>query len=346
MAFKLETFTSLQEIPSLYDPLFSQEGCGSVFFSRPWFDLLVDHGFEHAPAIRALGVRKNDTAALLLLLKDERQSGQSLSSLSNYYSMDFAPLASNRLSPDDLQEAFSLVSHHLASDSSNWSTLSLHPLPCDSPLIDNMTKAFSLNGIELLALPNDTNWFADTVGATPQSFSATLPTKLTNTLRRKEKAATEEGHLSYKYVSSTAELPIGVADYFSIYQRSWKPTEPDPNFMPLFMELCAKNRSLRLGILHMDDTPVAVQFWIVEGTTALLYKLAHDPAYDHLSVGTLLTRHMINEILSRDRPERLSFGLGNEPFKQSWMPQHTSMVTLIAHNRRKPRGLYRAWRQK
>jgi hypothetical protein len=346
MAFTLETFTSLQEIAPLYDPLFNQAGRRSVFCSRAWFNLLASHGFEQLPTIWVLGVRDGDAPALLLILKDDRQSDRDLSSLSNYYSMDFAPLISAALSPVDLQLVLSLTSQHLAAHQTDWSTLRIHPLPEDSPFLDSMTKAFADNGIHLQAQPCDTNWFADIHDTHPQAFRDNLPAKLDNTLRRKEKAAAAAGDISLRFISTPGDLTLGIADYLSIYQRSWKPTEPDPHFVPQFMRLCADNDTLRLGILQLNGKPVAAQFWIVENDTALLYKLAHDPAYDHLSVGTLLNWHMIKEILDRDQPKRLSFGLGNETFKQSWMPQHKTMVSLVAHNRRNLKGLYRAWRQK
>ncbi|MBI1181733.1 MAG: GNAT family N-acetyltransferase [Alphaproteobacteria bacterium] len=103
---------------------------------------------------------------------------------------------------------------------------------------------------------------------------------------------------------------------------------------------------LRLGCLFIEGDPAAAQFWIVHGGRATIYKLAHDPRYDDLSIGSALTLRMFREILDVDRPSRIDFGLGDETFKQDWTPLTEDRLGWLAFNPRTRRGLLAAARHR
>jgi hypothetical protein len=65
--------------------------------------------------------------------------------------------------------------------------------------------------------------------------------------------------------------------------------------------------------------PIAAQFWIVDGSTAVIYKLAHREDAAALSPGTLLTARMIEEVACAEGLDGVSFGYGEEAFKEQWM---------------------------
>src|SRR5690606_21002064 len=69
-----------------------------------------------------------------------------------------------------------------------------------------------------------------------------------------------------------------------------------------------------------------------------IYKLAHDPDYNALSVGSLLTAHMFEHAIDVDQVSEIDFGVGDEPYKRDWTDTRRQRIGLQAVNLRTLRG--------
>ena len=123
-----------------------------------------------------------------------------------------------------------------------------------------------------------------------------------------------------------------------MYAASWKPGEFQGQFVVQLMRLCASRGELRLGLLYVDEQPVAAQFWILSQRTAYIYKLAHDRRFDSYSVGSLLSEFMFKHAIDEDHVGNIDFGTGNETYKRDWMDERRQIVTLRAVSTRTIRG--------
>ena len=92
----------------------------------------------------------------------------------------------------------------------------------------------------------------------------------------------------------------------------------------------AATGALRLGLLYLDDRPVAAQIWVVQRGRAVLYKLAHDRAFDALSPGTVLTMRMLERLLDGEHVTELDLGAGDDPYKRLWAARRRERVGLVA----------------
>jgi CelD/BcsL family acetyltransferase involved in cellulose biosynthesis len=95
---------------------------------------------------------------------------------------------------------------------------------------------------------------------------------------------------------------------------------------------------LRLGFLTLDGRPIAAQIWILHAGRALLYKLAHDRAFDCMSPGTVLTADMIGHLLDSGQVEEIDLGAGDQPWKALWAGEVRLREGVFALQRRSIRG--------
>ena len=351
MALILDSCSSLQEINPLFDPLFKEAGNRSVFLSRSWFELLVNHGFAKTPELLIYCVHENTQPILLLPLLSVGEPGKSgklgmVRALSTYYSMEFSPLVGEGISTEKIGDSLALIAKDIFAPHKKIHSLELSPFIAHDDWFSQFQQALKINGAELDKSPLTINWYSDVRGIDVADYWQKLAPALRHTLARKQQAAENTGHLSFEIFNGPDGLTTAISQYQGIYHKSWKPPEPDGEFMSGFIKLCAKAGILRLGFLSLDGVPIAAQFWIMEGGTATIYKLAHDQKYNHLSPGTLLTWELMQHCLNNDEISKLSFGLGDDGYKPDWMPQSQQVMQYIAHNSRTLVGRYRYWRQR
>lgn len=182
-------------------------------------------------------------------------------------------------------------------------------------------------------------WFEPVANMDFAAYLATRPSVLQNTWRRKS-AALQRAHRSAFETSTGVEAFIRAYD--EVYARSWKEPEPFPDFMPALLRLAAELGALRHGVLMVDDKPIAAQFWIVWHGQAIIFKLAYDKDWSKFSPGTLLTMHMVKEVLERDRVRELNFGRGDDDYKKLWMSERRERWGIEAINPRSAAGFARA----
>ncbi len=357
MDHQIELFNTTSEVPNQFDILFEPAGGRSLFLSRAWFETLEMCGLETGVQPRFYGLRDAAGKPMLLLPAATSQlSGKppgrprTLDSLSNYYSMVFAPLIRSGLSDIEVDAALLSLCRHLHAERPRWDVLHFRPLTDDDLLTKRWARALRRSGFFTFAYERSKNWFVNTRGFSPDDYLALRPSALRNTIKRRQRKAEEAGLLEFRVFGGDEVLPDGafaegVAAYESVYAKSWKQPEPNPAFMPAFARLCRDQGVLRLGVLYMDAQPAAAQFWICQNGNATIYKLAHDPAFDSLSIGTILTKKMMDWIIENDRPNEVDYGLGDEPYKQNWMTGHRTRKGLVSYRRGSLAGILGAARE-
>ena len=85
--------------------------------------------------------------------------------------------------------------------------------------------------------------------------------------------------------------------------------------------------------------PAAAQIWLVQDGRATIFKLAHDPAFDRHSPGTLLTHWMLSRLHKRDAVRDIDFGRGDDAYKRLWLSSVRDRIGFIAANPKSLKGI-------
>jgi Acetyltransferase (GNAT) domain len=166
-------------------------------------------------------------------------------------------------------------------------------------------------------------------------------TRLKSLIQRKGRRLESAKRLAFERVDLRADLDRGVALYEAIYAKSWKEPETHERFMEILMKNLGAAGLAQLGIVRIDGSPAAAQVWLVRAPRATIFKLAHDPAFDQHSPGSLLTHWMLKQFCELDGVRSFDFGRGNDDYKRLWLKNCRFRCGAVAVD---PRSLRGAWR--
>lgn len=342
LSMNIKEYERPPETPG-WGELFADCGEADYFSSREWYTLFLD-----------TVVARSDGNASFLTAEDERGSPVAvlpiwrrprsgvlgsgrLDSLANYYSCLYQPL----LCGDRGRAEHGLESlvRHLAAERARWSIIDLRPLPDDAWYVPVFTRAFQHHGIVARTYPAFGNWYLDAAQMDFEEYFKTRRKKMRSTVRSKTNQLLKEHAFDMRIVDGGEDLDDVIDAYNTVYDTSWKQSEPYPEFIPTFVRSLAQSGKLRLGLMTVDGRPAAAQLWFVSGGIAHIFKLAYDPAFASFSVGTILTMKLMEHVLDTDGVHMVDFLSGDDDYKKQWMSGRRQRIGIEIVNRRSVAGL-------
>jgi hypothetical protein len=316
------------ELPAL--DAISRGAC--LFRSFSWFENLHAHGLEAVRALDALVLPADETGCLPLL-----DDGDKLRGLSNYYSSLYGPIGAL---PGTLAATLKTVRR---------ATVDLHPLdPCAAEF-QQLKQVLTEAGYWVDDYFCFGNWYLDVAGCSYASYLEARPSQLRNNLQRgrgkldKAASGAEAWRIRIQQ-DAGAELEHAIAAFESVYAKSWKQPEPQPDFIPNLCRTAAREGWLRLGVLYLNGVPLAAQLWLTQGGVASIYKLAYDEEATRYSAGTVLTAAMFEHALDVDRVAEVDYLNGDEPYKRDWMSHRRERRGIVAFDLSQWKGFKAALR--
>jgi hypothetical protein len=345
----VHVYPCLDALPETYRQLFEQQDHqSSVFLSLPWFQNLFNTSLEKEHSIRLFGLEEDAGGVACALLpmcfpigKGKWYKPRTLLSASNYYTSFFSPIQT-RYSKNPAGNIQLLISA-LVNQNPRWDTIDLHPMPLEGDQFEVIHQEFQRAGLAVQTYFCFGNWYLMVDGRSFQEYFESLPSRLRNTIKKKSRLLTQTQQLKIKLVQDGADLCEAITDYERVYNSSWKRPESHPRFIGGLMHTCAKNGWLRLGIAYIDDQPAAAQLWIVHKKIASIYKLAYDEQFSSLSIGTLLTAHMMQYVIDVDSVEEVDYLTGDDAYKQDWMSHRRERWGVMAFNLHTLSGTLSSW---
>ncbi|MFA9462159.1 GNAT family N-acetyltransferase [Thiohalorhabdus sp. Cl-TMA] len=315
------------------------------FLSRDWLRNLskvVD--LEGEPILfsaQALGYSLGTIASFPMVSAEYRWLRQ-LSGFSHPHSPMFGPI--RHLPVGSMEEIARAFVDTVTANRPSWDVVDLAKMDPSSEAYTATRDAFLHRGWRVQEFYCFGNWYLPCEGLSFYEYLADRPSVLKNTVRRKTRKFLRSPEARLAIYDSTEGVEEAVRAFERVWARSWK--QPDPNLHVIadWARFCAEQGWLRLGVAWLGETPIAVQFWIVQGGVATIYRLAYDEDYSGYSAGTILTAHLMERVLDGDMVREVDFLEGDEPYKRQWMSHRRERWGMRAFNSRTPAGLAQgAW---
>jgi CelD/BcsL family acetyltransferase involved in cellulose biosynthesis len=334
----LSVVNRIEDIPDKFRALFDEAERQSFFLGFAWLRLYCSSLLDVGDEVRIYLVedRGSEPVAVLplRLSKQERLPGsdwrRALYGLSNYYSSLYAPIVTADGERSDA--AIRLLADHLMRERPRWQLVNLRPLDVDAPSYSALRAAFHQAGFAVQPYFCFGNWYLETAGRTFEQYFSSLPAQLRNTIRRKEARLDRRSDVRYELVTMPDGVPAAMDAYEAIYRRSWKKSEPRPEFIRALAVDAASRGWLRMGVIYIAGEPAAAQIWIVCHGTASIYKLAYDDKFAPHSVGTILTKRLMQFVIDVDGVSCVDYLTGDDAYKRDWMSNRRERWGLIAFN--------------
>jgi hypothetical protein len=331
LRMQFRRYSAWDELPAGYDALFARAGAQDFCLGRAWFEALAATILNTEERLAIAGVETDDRPSGCLVGRHRERDpaffgARSFSSLSNYYTLRYAPIVAR----EGGRAALPALIQGLRARRPRYAVLHLEPLSADAALTDDLAQALSAAGLVTRRYARSGNWHDDTRGLSFRDYLAGRPAVLRNTFRRKDSRLARAGTVRMAIVRGGAALGPALGQYEQVYAASWKPAEPHPAFIRRLARELAAAGALRLALLYLDGRPIAAQLWIVRCGRAILYKLAHDRGCDALSPGTMLTMRMLERLLDDERVSELDLGAGDDPYKRLWASCRRQRCGLLA----------------
>lgn len=299
-----------------------------LFQTQAWFDNLRAHGFVEEPVY--LSVAGGPVFELMRM-----QAGGPLQALSNFYTCLYGPHGPvDAASAADWKACVDQMRKLPGS-----AVIQLQPLDASSTWLAALEQALHAQGYWSDRYFCFGNWYQPVSSGGFAAYWADRPSALRHSVERGRRRLDKAGTWRIDIASSESDdLDAAIGAYESVYARSWKQPEPCPGFMPGLIRTAAREGWMRLGVLRLNGEALAAQLWLVHAGKANIYKLAYAEGAEKLSVGSVLTAALMQQVIDIDRVEEVDYLSGDDAYKADWMALRRERVGLLACDLRRWQG--------
>lgn len=334
---EVQRYDHVRELPADALALLARAQQRHVEFGVAWYANLIDTVFAREADVCSVSIlvsrRQGRARGVLPTVRRMGPLGREIGALSNYYTALFEPA----LDDDSVVEDLLPLIRALRQGSNRADAYRFAPMDPGSRGFALLRQALRRAGLPAFSYFAFGNWY-EPVRQGWSDYLKDRSGQVRSTIKRNaKKFAAEGGRL--EIVKHGDTLEAGLAAYQTVYARSWKESEPYPEFVPGLIRLCAQHGWLRLGIAWLGDKPVAAQLWIVANGRADIYKLAYDEDHKALAPGTLLTALLMEQAIDVDGVREIDYLIGDDPYKAAWMSQRRERWGLVAFDPHTLRGI-------
>lgn len=155
--------------------------------------------------------------------------------------------------------------------------------------------------------------------STFEEYLNSLSTKQRHEVRRKMRRLNEEGTIVYRSIDKGEELAAALETFFKMFVESRQDkaaflTEQMKEYFQQLTAAMADISLLKMGVLELDNKPIAAIMCFDYNGCIYLYNSGYDPQYVGLSAGLLSKVYAIKDSIEKGK-KKFDFLKGAEPYK-------------------------------
>jgi hypothetical protein len=306
-----------------------------------WFLLLAETAMPQGvllalyPLSQGKAQEKTSYLPVMVLPNEHRK----ILALANFYTPLFGLINESEADQSQIES----VAKQIKAKGNAFSEAFFSPMDPDSISFSLIKEGFKSGGWLVDDYFCFGNWYQPVEPGNYLGYLAERPSKLKNTLRRAEKKLNQTIGFRLEIVQQADERLAPAIDAFNqVYNQSWKQPEPYPKFIPGLCLLAAQKGWLRLGLIFIENEPVAAQLWLVVDEKAFIVKLAYDQKFIKTSAGTVLSGALYRYVIDVDRIKEVDYLIGDDNYKQDWVSLRRERRGIVAFNPRSLIGVAKA----
>ncbi|MCB1667788.1 MAG: GNAT family N-acetyltransferase [Pseudomonadales bacterium] len=350
-------YKNYQELPESYSDLLTLSAEKGFFYDRPWLEFLMEKYYSDESEMCLIGVEQESDGKPLFLapLRMTRSDGAvfgartltSIGHMENYSLINFlfspcVPASEYPILLSALMKELREGCDQLGLPAAD--VIRLWPAERGSELASLVHQSLRNAGYYVQVYDNSYNQYEVTTDLDYEGYFQSRSSNHRYNVRRRERNLEKEGRVKFELCTDDkdAEKFQKLLDgYILSSVVSWK----EPGSMVSkgildLIKLTAERGCMRLGVLYLDDRPVAAQYWVVSGGVASCLRLGYDEKYKKEAPGVVLTGFMIQHLLDQDGVGLLDYGYGNDEYKKKWTKDSRFYVGFMAFNSSTWRGRY------
>ena len=325
---KFVCHSNWNHLPESANALFETAAKDSIFFSHQWFENLTTTLSDEQTFVLACVETENKVLAMLPLITSAGTTGYSLKHrYTPHYSLLLADGAHEQVVTCLVQGLSQLP----------LNALLLEPVASNDRNLDALQWIMEAAGFKADRSFRFYNWILRLNEQSFEDYMASRPARLRNTITRKERKLEREHGYEIRLFTGD-EVPQKMPDYYAVYRSSWKANEQYVNFMDGMVVGFSKPGWTRLGVLYVNEQPIAAQLWFVLHGKASIFRLSYNEAWKQYSPGSILTRFLMEYVIDTDKVKEIDFLVGNESYKQDWMSERREFYAWSCVKSVKPAG--------
>ncbi|WP_119459903.1 GNAT family N-acetyltransferase [Rhodospirillaceae bacterium SYSU D60014] len=321
------------------------EEADSYYSSLPWYANFAATCLDPGERLRLYELSSGTDQPIVLFLRERADRfgplpARTLASLTNYYSCGFSITGLDSAADGSTDGAGRIANwaRELRRGKNRPDRIAFDALDAPSPSFDALVAGLRDAGYLVETYPQFGNWYLTVHAPDFDAYWAGRDARLRNTVERKERKLRREHQMTMEIVDAPNDAERAIAAYEEVYAQSWKTPEPYGTFIPGLIRTGFATAVATVGLLRLEDRPVAAQLWIRhrhrQQHRATIFKLAHTESAKQFSVGSILTRHMMRHAFENGRGTSLreiDFGRGDDPYKRLWLPERRQRWGVIAY---------------
>jgi len=220
------------------------------------------------------------------------------------------------VSPAKAADFFNQLLDHL--ERQELAELDLGPLRPDSAVLSSLVRIAEDRGCNVSVSPHDVSLEVG-LPATWDDYLGLLKGKQRHEVKRKLRRLDEAGDVNFRVVEETEEVRQQMPTFLRLFKKSSEAkaafmTDQMTSYFQALATTMARAKILRLCILELNGTPVAMSMCFDFKATRYLYNSGFDPRFRGLSAGLLCKVLSIKDAIE-NRCRKYDFLKGGEIYK-------------------------------